>query len=585
MNSNEAYNVRYANEIVSSDDSVFFSVKYIKNNEYHSLIYRIKDKKMLQLTHNENERSPKYINNKLYYIKYSKENESLMALNELSEPETIATFYKIKDYQIYNDNIFVIASENSDNTEPFEANQIKYRFNGRGLIRSRYSLYKINNKVEKIYSGNFDVNGIGINKRIIIETTENNDDYGLADLYEIDLNGKVIKKITNNSYHINGFTVSDNGKIVFSGHENNTPWALNKIIYPEENKEILIGNDSNRSIISDSFSSASYKMKFYGNNLYAMGQEKSSSYVYKIDENYKIEKLTDDHQDIIDFDIDKNLSYVYSTMECPSVIKYGDSYNINENIKGIRADTIDIDGGEAFIMFKSKDSPSILFIHGGPQAAYGNSYVIEFNYFYNNGYNILFSNPPGSTGYGEDYEKACVGNWGGADLDFIKKFIKIAKEKYGINDNIGLTGGSYGGFMTNWIVSHENMFKAAISERSISNLFSMVGTSDIGFWFNTMQLNIDNPYKKESIDKLMKFSPISYVKNVKTPTLLITGEEDYRCPIEQAEQFFVALKLNNVDTGLIRYIGDNHEHARAGIPKNMMDRLNRKLKWFDRYLK
>jgi len=139
--------------------------------------------------------------------------------------------------------------------------------------------------------------------------------------------------------------------------------------------------------------------------------------------------------------------------------------------------------------------------------------------------------------------------------------------------------------MTNWIVSHNNMFKAAISERSISNLLSMVGTSDIGFWFNTMQLNVKDPFTEEGINKLMEFSPITYVKNVKTPTLLITGEEDYRCPIEQAEQFYVALKLNNVDAELIRYEGDNHEHARSGVPKNMINRLNKKLQWFDKYLK
>lgn len=585
MDSDEAYNLRYANCLFLAENSVFFSVKYIKNYEYHSVIYRIKNKKMVQLTHNENERLPKYINNKLYYIKYSKENESLMVLNELSEPEVIATFYKIKDYEIYNNDIFIIAMENSDNTLPFEAKQIKYRFNGRGLIRSRYNLYKINDKIEKIYYGDFDVKKIKINNKIIIETTQNDDDYGLSDLYEIDSNGKVIKRITEESYHINDFAVSDD-RIVISGHKDNTPWAINKLIFINENKEILIGNDSNNSIIDDSFSSSGYKLKFYNNDLYATGQEKSSSFVYKINKNYEVEKLTDDNQKIIDFDVNNNISYIYSTMEYPSVIKFNDEiYNLNDNIRGIKADKIDIDNGEAFIMFKSEKSPSILFIHGGPQAAYGNSYVIEFNYFYNNGYNILFSNPPGSTGYGEDYEKACVGDWGNLDFDFIKKFINIAKEKYKINDNIGLTGGSYGGFMTNWIVSHNNMFKAAISERSISNLLSMVGTSDIGFWFNTMQLNVKDPYTEEGINKLMEFSPITYVKNVKTPTLLITGEEDYRCPIEQAEQFYVALKLNNVDTELIRYEGDNHEHARAGVPKNMIDRLNKKLQWFDKYLK
>ncbi len=113
----------------------------------------------------------------------------------------------------------------------------------------------------------------------------------------------------------------------------------------------------------------------------------------------------------------------------------------------------------------------------------------------------------------------------------------------------------------------------------------MVGTSDIGFWFNTIELNIDRPYSASGMKKLMELSPISYVENVKTPTMLITGEEDYRCPIEQAEQFYVALKLNKVPAELVRYQGDNHEHARSGLPKNMIDRLEIKLKWFDRFLR
>jgi len=139
--------------------------------------------------------------------------------------------------------------------------------------------------------------------------------------------------------------------------------------------------------------------------------------------------------------------------------------------------------------------------------------------------------------------------------------------------------------MTNWIVTQTDIFSAAISERSISNLVSMCGTSDIGFWFNAIEAGIEDPWKQESIEKLMKISPIYYVKNVKTPTMLIHGEEDYRCPIEQAEQFFNALKMNGVPTVLIRYQGDGHEHARKGKPLNMKNRLKRKLEWFNNYLK
>ncbi len=105
-----------------------------------------------------------------------------------------------------------------------------------------------------------------------------------------------------------------------------------------------------------------------------------------------------------------------------------------------------------------------------------------------------------------------MGDWGGKDFEYIKKAMETVKEKYKLKNDFAVTGGSYGGFMTNWIVSHSDIFKCAISERSISNMLSMIGTSDIGFWFNTLQLKIDDPYSPDGMKKLMEYSPITYVK-------------------------------------------------------------------------
>ncbi|MEM4057125.1 MAG: S9 family peptidase [Thermoplasmata archaeon] len=585
MIAKDAYLVKFANEIFSAGDFALFSLNFIKNDEYHSSIYQIDSYgNTQQLTYGEHEKNAKFIDGRLFYIRHEKERDTLMELSAMKEPREIVSFHKIKDYLLIKGNMFVIGLEDSDNSLPFAADKIKYRYNARGLIRKNYALYTVGKEVKKIYSGRFDVNAIASNNnRILIETTENMDDYDVSDLYEIDNDGIVIKRITEEPASINGFAISEHGRIAFSGHYGIEPWKVSKIIFPEEKTELMVGNDADNSIISDSFSSSRYKVKFYGDTLYAIGHERSSSFVFRIGE--KIEKLTPDHENIIDFDVNKNLAYIYSTHKKPSIVNFVREYDINENIKGAVPDTINVDEGEEFALIRSPDSPSILFIHGGPHSAYGHTYFIEFQYFYENGYNILFANPPGSTGYGQEYEKACVGDWGGNDLKFLQKFLKTVKEKYKLTGKIGVTGGSYGGFMTNWIVTHDNEFDCAISERSISNLFSMVGTSDIGFWFNAMELGIKDPYEKSSVEKLMAYSPIMYIKNVKTPTMLITGEEDYRCPIEQAEQFFVALKLNNVDTELVRYMGDNHEHARAGVPKNMVDRLERKLAWFDKYLK
>ncbi|MEM0157341.1 MAG: S9 family peptidase, partial [Thermoplasmataceae archaeon] len=564
MNATDAYSIRMATDLSLSGENLLFVQKYIKNGEYKSCIYRISGKsEPEQITFGESERSPRMVDDVLYYIRYSKEKETLMSMEAGKEPREIASFAKIMDYSVSGSNILIVAAEKADNDLPFYADRLKYRFNGRGLLRSYYGLFSVKDNPVRIYGGKFDVLGVRENGgRIIIETSEFGDDYSMSDLLEIDADGKVMKRITENSAEINDFDLSVKGRIAFSGHYGLKPWEISSIIFPEEGKKFVLGKDSNNTVISDSFAGAKYSVRFDGDDLYAIGQEKSSSFIYRVGK--EITKLTGDQRNITCYDVSGRLAYAYSTQDHPSLIHFQKEYDLNPAVSGKIADTIEMDGGEGFVMFRSRDSPTLVFIHGGPHDSYGHSYFIEFQYMFQNGYNIIFTNPPGSTGYGPEYARACVGDWGGSAFNYIKKFIDLARKRYGINEKIGLTGGSYGGFMTNWIVTQSDMFKAAISERSISNLLSMVGTSDIGFWFNTLELNIDRPYSTEGMKKLMELSPISYTENVKTPTMLITGEEDYRCPIEQAEQFFVALKLNNVETELVRYQGDNHEHARSG---------------------
>ncbi len=586
MNALEAYGIKFAGEINLSDNGVYFTVKKIENMEYKSNIYHF-NTNLKEITHSGYERSPVYFDHKLYFIRSEKNMETLMCMPDNEDPYNIFTAYKIKKYHVDEKNFLVISMENGDNEKPFITNKLKYRFNGEGYLRSRYSLYSIKEKqVKKIYNGNFDVTDVKCNNsEIFITTTEENDDIGIgySNIYSINENGKKIKKINEKPLTISDFAISENGDVAYAGHPTPDTSEVYRIYL---NKGVVsIGNDSAPSIISDSFMSNNNKLKFDKNILYAIGQTGSDTHIYSISGDIK--RLTGNNMVVKDFDVlNGDICYIYSTPEKPCIINYkGKDYDINPSITGKTPEREKFGNGEGFVMFRSSNSPTLLFIHGGPHDSYGNNYFIEFQYFYENGYNIVYTNPPGSTGYGQEYAKKCVGSWGSLDfnfdLDFLKKFIK----DHDVKSSSGVTGGSYGGFMTNWIVTHTDFFKCAVSERSISNIMSMVGTSDIGFWFNTLELDIKDPYSEEGQKKLMDYSPIKYIKNAKTPTMLITGEEDYRCPIEQAEQFFTGLKLNNVDTMLVRYRKDNHEHARAGIPSNMIDRLERKLQWFDKYLK
>jgi dipeptidyl aminopeptidase/acylaminoacyl peptidase len=155
--------------------------------------------------------------------------------------------------------------------------------------------------------------------------------------------------------------------------------------------------------------------------------------------------------------------------------------------------------------------------------------------------------------------------------------------KSGVADEhrLGVLGGSYGGYMTNWIVGHTDRFKAAVTQRSISNWYSFFGSSDIGYYFAEEEVG-GVPW--DNLQHYVENSPITYAKNVKTPLLIIHSEEDYRCPIEQGEQLFVALKKLHKETMMVRFPGESHELSRSGKPRHRIENLNYIVNWFREHL-
>ena len=200
-----------------------------------------------------------------------------------------------------------------------------------------------------------------------------------------------------------------------------------------------------------------------------------------------------------------------------------------------------------------------------------------------NDYIVIYTNPHGSSGNGVEFSDI-RGKYGDIDYDDLMRFVDLAIEKYPQIDsgNLGVYGGSYGGFMTNWIIGHNDRFKAACSQRSISNWTSFYGVSDIGYYFGYDQITA-TPWN--SLDKMWDQSPIKYADKVKTPTLYIHSDEDYRCPLEQGLQMYTKLKLNGVDTKMFVFHGENHELSRSGKPHSRIKRLKEIKKWFDGHLK
>ncbi|WP_026369198.1 prolyl oligopeptidase family serine peptidase [Kallotenue papyrolyticum] len=227
--------------------------------------------------------------------------------------------------------------------------------------------------------------------------------------------------------------------------------------------------------------------------------------------------------------------------------------------------------------------PLIIYVHGGPHSAYGNAFFHEFQALVAAGFALFFTNPRGSSSYGEEFADAVRRHFGEKDYADIMAAADLAASWDWVDPaRMGIMGGSYGGYMTNWIITHTDRFAAACTQRSISNLLSFAGTSDIGPEFSRDEFG-GLPWTDEEL--LMAKSPIRYVQNVKTPTLILHQEEDHRCPIEQAEQLYTALVVLGVPVKFVRFPGECHELPRSGQPFRRVNRMHHIIDWFTRYLR
>jgi dipeptidyl aminopeptidase/acylaminoacyl peptidase len=230
----------------------------------------------------------------------------------------------------------------------------------------------------------------------------------------------------------------------------------------------------------------------------------------------------------------------------------------------------------------AKKYPSILEIHGGPLTQYGKFFMHEFYFLAAQGYVVHFSNPRGGRGYGEAHGKAIWGGWGDADYaDLMAWTDYVEKLPYIDAGRMGVTGGSYGGYMTVWIIGHTQRFKAAAAQRCVSNFVSMWGSSDFNW---TFQQVLDDKPPFEDLQKFWDHSPIKYIGNAKTPTLVLHNEFDLRCPIEQGEQVFVALKTLGVESEMVRFPDEFHGLSRTGRTDRRIVRLKHIAGWFNRHL-
>ena len=230
----------------------------------------------------------------------------------------------------------------------------------------------------------------------------------------------------------------------------------------------------------------------------------------------------------------------------------------------------------------SKKYPLILEIHGGPNAAYGYTFTHEFDWMAAKGYLVLYTNPRGSTSYGEEFGNIIQFHYPGDDYkDLMAGVDQVLKRGYVDSTRMGVTGGSGGGVLTNWIVTHTNRFAAAVSQRSIADWS--------GFWF-TADFTLFQPtwFHKAPWEDPQDFaarSPITHVANVSTPLMLVLGDSDYRTPpADGGEMMFRALKYRKIPTVMVRFPRETHELSRSGEPWHRVERLRHIVGWVDQWL-
>lgn len=265
--------------------------------------------------------------------------------------------------------------------------------------------------------------------------------------------------------------------------------------------------------------------------------------------------------------------------------------SIAEDLRLVEGEHFTVDGDDGsidawiFLPPGAEKVPLLLNIHGGPASQYGFGFFDEFQVYAGAGYGVVACNPRGSSGRGTKWMKEVVGDgWGTHDLADIRAVVDavLAREPRLDGERLGVMGGSYGGFMTGWIIGNEDRWNSAVVERALLSFVSFAGTSDIGHTFPEYYIEVAMP---EGRDRLWEKSPQSLAHRVTTPTLILHSENDFRCPIEQGEQFFMQLLHNGTPAEMLRFPGESHELSRSGKPRHRVERFEAILDWHQRHLR
>jgi acylaminoacyl-peptidase len=633
-------------EVSPVDDKIVYVVTKAdqKNNGYASALFLAdKDSSLRRLTFDSAEKQP--VKNR--HPRFSRSGRNIYFLSDRTginqvwklsldggEAQPVTDLNRdVTDFIVSPDEAFLIAESSvsdhkqTDNPDITIVERLRYRANGKGFIEDTRALFRIDLKqhdTRLLTKRQNDSYGAALSPdgQILYflqkKTNPERTDY-LADIYRYDLRTAKKSLLYQAKGDISNIQVAHNGRfIAFAGNEDGecSPKNIALWLLPAEGGTARNLTEREHYSLGNHVSTDA---RFDEAGTLFLWDDTDQSLIYLVSEgpNVGLKRVgldgavsllyLEEKQVVTSFDQKHGrVALVISTL-----VSTGDLYVLDtgslEAVKisdhnGALFDTLKlatpvsfsykgVDGWriDGWVLFppdsitSGEKLPVVLEIHGGPASAYGYSFNHEFQVLAAQGYAVVLTNPRGSQGYGAGFCAAVYNDWGRKDKEDILSGLDYAFDHFPELDRSRqyITGGSYGGFMTNTIVGTTHRFTAAVTQRSISNLFTLYETSDIGYYFLSRYFNGADLWQDE--EKLMAFSPIRNARKVATPILILHSEEDYRCPIEQAEQWYGALRRLGVETRFVRFRGENHELSRSGKPNNRVVRLQEIIGWFNKH--
>lgn len=498
--------------------------------------------------------------------------------------------------------------------------ELPFRFNGMGYINKvRNAIFLVDRKtleVRRLSAANEEVNAWTMVDGKVCYCAEAIETKMLyrQKIYVCDpAQGEAVCKYGGAEYQIE-YMVGYKGKVVFAGGtQERYGYNENPMFYQMDldTGAVTLFSDNPDSlhpaIGSDCRLGRTRLAKVCGDEIYYLATIRNSVWLMKMDENGARTPVIREEGSVDDFDLCEEEGDILAVCLYDGTLQ--DLYAFDKNgekrrkVSGLNTEILkgkyvaecervsfqfqdyDLDGWVLKPMDydPNKSYPGILDIHGGPKVAFGETFYHEMQAWASRGYFVFFCNPVGSDGRGNDF-MFMRGKYATVDYDSLMTFVDTVLEKYPQIDQsrLAVTGGSYGGYMTNWIITHNHRFACAASQRSISNWLSFYGYSDLGYNFNVDQMNTTI---FEGADKMWNVSPMKYAANIQTPTLFIHSDEDYRCPLSEGLQIYTSMVDRGIPTRMCIFKGENHELSRSGRPKHRMRRLNEITAWIEKYTK